>query len=57
MITKKKCILTVDVEALDIRAPFQHVDRLIYGNINGEKWGIGKMMDIADKYDVRMTFS
>lgn len=56
MITKSKCILTVDVEALAIRAPFQHVDRLIYGNINGEKWGIGKMMDIADKYDVRMTF-
>lgn len=51
-----KCILTVDVEALAMRAPEHHVDKLIYGRIDGGEWGIGKMMDVADKYNVKMTF-
>lgn len=53
---KPKCVLTVDVEALSLRAADHHVDTLIYGNVGGQEYGIGKMMDIADKHNVRMTF-
>lgn len=53
---KPKCILTVDVEAWDMRAPDRPVDTLIYGRINGAEWGIGRMMDIADRHGVKMTF-
>ena len=53
---KPKCILTVDAEALPARAADHHVDRLIYGRIGGAQWGIGRMMDIADKHHVRLTF-
>lgn len=53
---KPKCMLTVDVEAVQTRAPDRYVDTLIYGRLNGEEWGIGRMMDIADRYNVKMTF-
>lgn len=53
---KPRCMLTVDVEAWNRRAPDCYVDTLIYGRLNGEEWGIGRMMDIADKHDVKMTF-
>lgn len=53
---KPKCILTVDVEAWEMRAPDRPVDTLIYGRINGAEWGIGRMMDIADRHGVKMTF-
>lgn len=53
---KPKCILTVDVEALRMRAPSCHVDTLIYGRIDGGVYGIGRMMDIADRHGVKMTF-
>lgn len=56
MAKKPKCMLTVDVEALALRAPAHHVDSLIYGRFNGEGWGIGRMMDIADKHQVKLTF-
>lgn len=56
MKVKPKCILTVDVEALPMRAADHHVARLIYGKIGGEEWGIGRMMDIADKHQVKLTF-
>jgi len=51
-----KCMLTVDVEALTIRAPKHHVDTLIYGRTYDGEWGIGRIMDIADRHDVKMTF-
>ena len=54
--SKPKCILTVDVEAWDRRAPDRYVDTLIYGRLNGGEWGIGRIMDIADKHHVKMTF-
>lgn len=54
--SRPKCILTVDVEALPLRAPGHHVDTLIYGCIDGEEWGIGRIMDIADYHGVKMTF-
>ena len=53
---KPKCMLTVDVEALPRRAASDHVDTLIYGRICEREYGIGKMMDIADKHNVKMTF-
>lgn len=53
---RPKCMLTVDVEALGLRAADHHVETLIYGRFGGEEWGIGRMMDIADKHGVKMTF-
>ena len=53
---KPRCMLTVDVEAMPNRAETAHVDTLIYGRIGGKEYGIGKMMDIADKHHVKMTF-
>lgn len=53
---KPACILSVDVEALPMRASDNHVDTLIYGHIDREEWGIGKMMDIADRHNIKMTF-
>lgn len=53
---KPKCMLTVDVEALRQRAESDHVNTLIYGRIDGMEYGIGRMMDIADKHHVKMTF-
>ena len=53
---KTKCMLTVDVEALTMRAASDHVNTLIYGRIDGKEYGIGRMMDIADKHNVKMTF-
>ena len=58
---KPKCILTVDVEALPMRAPNDHVEKLIMGryksgDLHGGEWGIGRMMDIADKHNIQMTF-
>jgi len=54
--SKPKLVITVDVEAFQNRAESNHIDRLIYGNIDGDTWGIGRMMDIADKHGVQMTF-
>lgn len=53
---KPKCLLTVDVEALRLRSASDHVNTLIYGRIGGKEYGIGRMMDIADKHHVKMTF-
>jgi len=53
---KPRCMLTVDVEAMSNRAASDHVNTLIYGRIGGEEYGIGRMMDIADKHHVKMTF-
>ena len=53
---KPKCMLTVDVEALRRRAESDHVNTLIYGRVGGMEYGIGRMMDIADKHHIKMTF-
>ena len=53
---KPKVILTVDVEALPIRAASEHVNTLIYGRVEDREYGIGRMMDIADKHNIKMTF-
>lgn len=56
MMDKPRCMLTVDVEAMPNRAEKDHVNTLIYGRIGGKEYGIGRMMDIADKHHVKMTF-
>lgn len=56
MNSRPLCMLTVDVEAFSMRAQDKYVDTLIYGRINGGEWGIGRMMDIADQYGIKMTF-
>lgn len=56
MTKKSKCILTVDVEALPVRAPEKHVDTLIYGKSRDGEWGISRMMDIADRHGIPITF-
>lgn len=53
---KQKCMLTVDVEALPKRAVSDHMNTLIYGRLGGKEYGIGKMMDIADKHNIKITF-
>lgn len=53
---KPRCMITVDVEAMPMRAGSKHVDTLIYGKIGGGEYGIGKIMDIADKHHVKITF-
>jgi len=54
--SKPKVMLTVDVEALPMRAESDHVNTLIYGRRDGKEYGIGRMMDIADKHNIKMTF-
>ena len=50
-------VVTIDVEALPLRQSQDHVDRLIYGNFPGQgRAGIVEMMDIADRYGVKLTF-
>ncbi len=53
---KQKCMLTVDVEALPKRAVSDHMNTLIYGRLGGKEYGIGKMMDIADMHNIKITF-
>lgn len=53
---KRRFMLTVDVEALPIRAASAHVNTVIYGLKDDKYHGIGKMMDIADKHDIKMVF-
>lgn len=52
----KKLVITVDTEAHTLRAERDHVRRLIWGEFNGREYGIRRMMDIADAYNVPLTF-
>lgn len=51
----KRLMITVDVEAQPRRAERDHVDRLIWGKYPGGSFGIGEMMDIADRHGVKLT--
>ena len=48
-------MITVDVEAQPARSDKDHINRLIYGRFGHEEYGIGKMFDIAEKYNARLT--
>lgn len=50
------CVITVDVEALPQRATSDHLSRLVWGDFGGTKFGISRMMDIAEKHNVQLTF-
>lgn len=54
----KYLVVSCDVEALPLRAPGDHVDRLIWGRCPGEvrEHGIGLMMDIAEQHGIPITF-
>lgn len=53
---KPKIMITVNVEALPVQAADHHVDTLIYGRLGEGEWGIKLMMDIAERYGVKLTF-
>jgi len=52
---KNRLMITVDVEAFPKRAEKDHVERLIWGRYPDGCGGIGEMMDIADKYGVKLV--
>jgi len=53
---KKRLAITVDVEAREHRAEKDHIKRLIWGNVEGDYYlGLGYMMSLAEKYDIRLT--
>jgi hypothetical protein len=52
----RQLIITIDTEALPKRADSDFINRLIYGKIDGDVYGIGRFMDIADKFSVKLTF-
>lgn len=49
-------IISVDTEAQPDRASENHIDRLIYGERDGDSLGIFKMMDIADQHNAKLVF-
>jgi hypothetical protein len=49
-------IVTVDTEAQPPRQSEDHVNRLVYGSSEHGDYGIGHMMDVADKYSKKITF-
>lgn len=55
---RKYLILTCDVEAMPDCTDSNHVDRLIYGKVQGAPCpvGVGLMMDICDSLGKKMTF-
>ena len=54
--TSKRIMITIDTEAQPGRAPDRHVDRLIWGKQDEGDLGITKMMDIADRHNVKLCF-
>ncbi|MDR1661116.1 MAG: hypothetical protein LBR95_01610, partial [Azoarcus sp.] len=54
--SKRRVLITVDVEAQPVRARECHVDRLIFGRFaDGADFGIGRMFDIAERHGVQLT--
>ena len=49
-------MITVDVEALPRRQPDRHVERLIWGQFDGNEVGIRRMMAIAERRGHPLTF-
>ncbi len=58
MRTQKKTylIITVDTEADYIKKRIIPISKMVYGKVNGEYYGITKIMDICDKYNCKATF-
>lgn len=49
-------LISIDTEAYTLRAKEDHVNRLIWGHIDGKEFGIGRMMDIANKHGMKLSF-
>ena len=54
--SKRKLVITIDVEAFQTRQSTNYIDRLIWGRFGNEEVGIGRMMEIADRYGHKLTF-
>lgn len=53
---KKSLIITIDVEAGPHLQSADHVDRLIWGKFGEHRLGIGRMMEIAERFGQKLTF-
>jgi len=54
---KPKLVITIDTEALNHRAANHHLDKLLVGDFgNAESYGILRMMEIAEKHGVALSF-
>lgn len=53
---KISAFLSFDVEALPGRADDDHVERLIWGKIGGQEYGIGKLCAILKEYGLKANF-
>lgn len=52
----KHLLITIDVEAGPHLQSADHVARLIWGEFGKHRLGIGRMMDIAERYGRKLTF-
>ena len=48
--------LSFDVEALPFRADADHVNRLVWGQIDGEEYGIRRICRVLEQYGLRANF-
>lgn len=51
----RKLAITVDTEARTSRAENDHVNRLIWCKVDGQEYGLRRMMDIADAHGAILT--
>lgn len=56
MAIARPLVISIDTEAQPTRASGEHVQRLIHGNFANHSGGIGKMMDLAEKHNIVLTF-
>jgi peptidoglycan/xylan/chitin deacetylase (PgdA/CDA1 family) len=54
--SKTYVLLTVDTEADIHQGRIISLEQMVYCRINGSEYGIHRMMDLADRYNARMTF-
>ncbi len=56
METKTYLIISVDTEADIRKGRIIPISKMVYGKVNGEYYGITRIMDICEKYDCKGTF-
>src|SRR6478609_2672069 len=55
MSSKRKLMITIDVEAQPARAERDHIDRLIWGKFGAEQSGMAELMASAERRGVRLV--
>lgn len=55
-IQKPVSFISFDVEALPGRASEEHVDRLVWGKIQGEEFGIRRICDVLNQHKIKGNF-